>query len=182
MSAPEQSCDLVMKGGITSGVVYPKAVVKLSRRYRFRNIGGTSAGAIAAVVTAAAEYGRADRGFEKIEALPQQLSATLTEKFQPRPEFRPVFNLMLAAMTKRMAGTLFALLKGYPVPALLGAIPAIIVAIMIPFIWQSMPAAMLAVLLFSFLLVLLPAATAAFVAARDVACGLRRSTTAFAAG
>ncbi|UIJ83143.1 patatin-like phospholipase family protein [Rhizobium leguminosarum] len=172
MSAPEQSCDLVMKGGITSGVVYPKAVVKLSRRYRFRNIGGTSAGAIAAVVTAAAEYGRADRGFEKIEALPQQLSATLLEKFQPRPEFRPIFNLMLAAMTKRMAGTLFALLKGYPVPALLGAIPAIIVAIMIPFIWQSMPAAVLAVLLFLFLLVLLPAATAAFVAARDVVRGL----------
>ena len=64
MSALERSCDLVMKGGITSGVVYPKAIVQLSRTYRFRNIGGTSAGAIAAVITAAAEYGRADGGFE----------------------------------------------------------------------------------------------------------------------
>ncbi|MER8408145.1 patatin-like phospholipase family protein [Mesorhizobium sp. M1307] len=169
MSAPELSCDLVMKGGITSGIVYPKAVVKLSRKYRFRNIGGTSAGAIAAVVTAAAEYGRADGGFEKIEALPKQLSATLLEKFQPRPELRPVFNLILAAMSKSIAGTVFALLKGYPVPALLGAIPAIIVAFMIPFTWHSTAAAILAVLLFLFLLVLLPAATASFVAARDVA-------------
>ncbi len=58
-------CDLVMKGGITSGVVYPLAVVELARKYRFRCIGGTSAGAIAAVVTAAAEYGRDSGGFQQ---------------------------------------------------------------------------------------------------------------------
>jgi len=51
-------CDLVMKGGITSGVIYPAAAVRLSSKYRFKNIGGTSAGAIAAAVTAAAELGR----------------------------------------------------------------------------------------------------------------------------
>jgi len=169
MSAPKESCDLVMKGGITSGVVYPKAVVKLSRKYRFRNIGGTSAGSIAAVVTAEAEYGRAEGGFEKIGALPQHLSATLLEKFQPRQEFRPIFDLMLAAMSKSIASTVFALLKGYPVPAFLGAIPAIIIAIMIPFTWHSVPAVVLGALLFLFLLILLPAATAAFVAIRDVA-------------
>ncbi|MGA7092405.1 MAG: hypothetical protein WCB01_02330 [Candidatus Cybelea sp.] len=56
-TSPNQ-CDIVMKGGITSGVVYPAAVVSLSEKYRFRNIGGTSAGAIAAAMTAAAEYGR----------------------------------------------------------------------------------------------------------------------------
>ena len=47
LAAPE-TCDLAMKGGITSGVIYPQAVLALARRYRFRNIGGTSAGAIAA--------------------------------------------------------------------------------------------------------------------------------------
>ncbi len=169
MGVPERSCDLVMKGGITSGVVYPRAVVQLSKIYRFRNIGGTSAGAIAAVVTAAAEYGRAERGFEKIEALPKQLSATLMEKFQPRPELRPVFNLMLAAMSGRIAGTIFALLKGYPLPALLGLMPAVIVAIIIPMIWHSMPGAILAIVLFLFLMVLFPVAAAGFVAARDIA-------------
>src|SRR4051812_23383253 len=50
-------CDLVMKGGITSGIVYPNAVLALTRRYEFRNIGGTSAGAIAAAATAAAALG-----------------------------------------------------------------------------------------------------------------------------
>lgn len=50
-------CDLVMKGGITSGVVYPNAVLALARDFRFKNIGGTSAGAIAAAATAAAALG-----------------------------------------------------------------------------------------------------------------------------
>jgi predicted acylesterase/phospholipase RssA len=54
-----KKCDIVMKGGITSGIVYPRAVSRLAREYRFQSIGGTSAGAIAAAVTAAAEYSRA---------------------------------------------------------------------------------------------------------------------------
>lgn len=61
------NCDLVMKGGITSGVVYPKAVVQLAHRYRIRSIGGTSVGAIAAALTAAAEYWR--------QTHPQELDA-----------------------------------------------------------------------------------------------------------
>ena len=52
------NADLVMKGGITSGVVYPKAVVRVARDYRIHNIGGTSVGAIAAALTASAEYWR----------------------------------------------------------------------------------------------------------------------------
>ena len=41
--APEDRyCDLVMKGGITSGVVYPLAIWTLAKHYRFKNIGGTS--------------------------------------------------------------------------------------------------------------------------------------------
>ena len=35
-----EECDLVMKGGITSGVVYPSAVRRLSKIHRFRNTGG----------------------------------------------------------------------------------------------------------------------------------------------
>ena len=55
---PEPFCDIVMKGGITSGIVYPPAIKVISDRFTFRNIGGTSAGAIAAAMTAAAEYRR----------------------------------------------------------------------------------------------------------------------------
>src|SRR5436190_913432 len=51
-------CDLVMKGGITSGIVYPPALFELHKHYRFNSIGGTSAGAVAAAGAAAAEYGR----------------------------------------------------------------------------------------------------------------------------
>ena len=45
-------CDLVMKGGVTSGIVYPRLVTRLSHRHRFVRIGGASAGAIAAAFTA----------------------------------------------------------------------------------------------------------------------------------
>jgi predicted acylesterase/phospholipase RssA len=58
-------CDLVMKGGITSGVVYPKAVTRFACRYRIRSIGGTSVGAIAAALTAAAEYWRQTQSGEQ---------------------------------------------------------------------------------------------------------------------
>jgi predicted acylesterase/phospholipase RssA len=54
---PDLQCDLVMKGGITSGVVYPRAMARVARDYRIRSIGGTSVGAIAAVLTAAASTG-----------------------------------------------------------------------------------------------------------------------------
>ena len=53
-SGPSRTCDIVMKGGITSGVVYPHAICELARTYRFVDVGGTSAGAIAAAAAAAA--------------------------------------------------------------------------------------------------------------------------------
>jgi hypothetical protein len=57
MNEPSKYCDLVMKGGITSGIVYPNAVLALAKEFRLKNIGGTSAGAIAAAVCAAAAFG-----------------------------------------------------------------------------------------------------------------------------
>src|SRR2546423_5328516 len=66
-----QSCDVVMKGGITSGVVYPSVLWVLSGRYRFRNVGGASAGAIAAIIAAAAEYGGQRGGEGRLTFLKQ---------------------------------------------------------------------------------------------------------------
>jgi len=40
--AKKLECDLVMRGGITSGIVYPRAIAKLAETYNFRSIGGTS--------------------------------------------------------------------------------------------------------------------------------------------
>ncbi|HEY5979077.1 MAG TPA: hypothetical protein VIT41_05515 [Microlunatus sp.] len=57
-SDPLLQCDIVMKGGITSGVVYPLAVCELATTYRLRSVGGASAGAIAAAAAVAAEMGR----------------------------------------------------------------------------------------------------------------------------
>ena len=77
-----------MKGGITSGVVYPLTICKLATRHRLRNIGGTSAGAIAAVMAAAAEYRRQHdhetpaAGYQALATLPLDVSGRLATLFQ----------------------------------------------------------------------------------------------------
>ena len=53
--APTRECDLVLKGGITSGVAYGGVLIALGREFRLAGIGGTSAGAIGAAIAAAAE-------------------------------------------------------------------------------------------------------------------------------
>jgi predicted acylesterase/phospholipase RssA len=100
-------CDLVMKGGVTSGIVYPLAVQKLSTQYWFKNIGGTSAGAIAAGVTAAAECRRRrtgqDDGFERLAKIPDDLAADsfLLTLFRPDESTKRVFQVVLAAMSAK---------------------------------------------------------------------------------
>ena len=59
MAYLRSSIDVTMKGGVTSGVIYPLALCELAREFRLRNVGGASAGAIAASFAAAAEVGRA---------------------------------------------------------------------------------------------------------------------------
>ncbi len=108
-------CDVVMRGGITSGIVYPLAIAKLAETYRFRSIGGTSAGAIAAAVTAAAAYGaRAgkDHFQSRIKGLPVELGGvrqgrTVLERlFQPAPGMRRLFRLLMGSLRwKTMLGT-----------------------------------------------------------------------------
>lgn len=89
-----KECDLVMKGGITSGVVYPRAICELAREFHFRGIGGTSAGAIAASLTAAAEYGRRkglEAPFSGMGKLPEELSTKMFGLFQPQTETRRAY-------------------------------------------------------------------------------------------
>ncbi len=105
---PTRLCDLVMKGGITSGVVYPLAVCELAKLYTFKNIGGTSAGAIAAAAAAAAEYGRRNgaanpAGFEGLAELPGSLGqpGRLLKLFKPDASVRSLFALATATMKAR---------------------------------------------------------------------------------
>jgi len=93
-------CDLVMKGGITSGIIYPPAVLELKKQYTFRSIGGTSAGAIAAVGTAAAEYNRDNGGFERLEDVSKWLSGdgNLRNLFQANDKTQPLMDILLALL------------------------------------------------------------------------------------
>jgi predicted acylesterase/phospholipase RssA len=102
---PSLECDIVMAGGVTSGIIYPGAIAVIARRYVFRSIGGTSVGAMAAAATAAAEYGRITgknpNSFDAIATLAQTLSdaaadghSRLFHLFTPEPGTRPLLALV----------------------------------------------------------------------------------------
>ena len=132
-------CDIVMKGGITSGVVYPPAVVELAKKFSFRNIGGTSAGAIAAAVTAAAEFGRQHNvdGFSRLATLPTDLGtpvspggdSLLLSLFRPQKQTNALFRIVLAGLGNKSfkpIRILLAAIQNFIGWALLGAIPGLI--------------------------------------------------------
>ena len=105
-------CDLILTGGLTDGVIYPWAALDLARRYRFKNIGGSSVGAMAAALVAAAEYGRRrgnDIGFnEVLRRLPEKLSQTV----DGRTKLLRLFQPAAATKTRRSTRRLFDLFVG----------------------------------------------------------------------
>lgn len=128
-------CDLVMKGGITSGVVYPLAVCEIAQRFQLKNVGGSSAGAIAAAAAAAAEVGRRvpNAGFAKLAALPEEMGARvpgtgesrLSSLFQPSDATRVPMAVLKAFQggvgTGRRARIVVPIVaKASPRPVVLG--------------------------------------------------------------
>ncbi len=108
--AADRYCDLVLTGGVASGVVYPWAIVELARHYRFRNIGGSSVGAMAAALAAASEYGRRNNvpyPFEVLRRVPGALAeeragrTKMLRLFQPSAAGQRLFDLFVHAV-KRM--------------------------------------------------------------------------------
>jgi predicted acylesterase/phospholipase RssA len=133
-------CDLVMKGGITSGVVFPRAIHELSKTYRLKNIAGTSAGAIAAVLAAAAQYQENQssngKAFDPLKVLPDELAGPasrgkgtkLLELFQSTAETASLFDLALSILrikeifkVRRRRNTLGMRLKAWVRAASCGA-------------------------------------------------------------
>src|SRR5688500_341962 len=97
-------CDLTMRGGATSGVVYAWAVVELAEHYRFRSLGGASAGAIGAAFTAAAEKGRDQGGFRKLKEVVDWFAAPgwrMAQLFQPSEHTRKLYRIVAASMQRR---------------------------------------------------------------------------------
>ncbi|MFK7892447.1 MAG: patatin-like phospholipase family protein [Granulosicoccus sp.] len=100
-------CDLVMKGGVTSGVVYPGAIQQIAREFNLVGIGGTSAGAIAAAVAAAAEYQRRQTGsmagFETLGEVSREMSDSqrLLDLFTPDASTSTHFKLAEPFLTGR---------------------------------------------------------------------------------
>lgn len=139
----DRFCDLVLEGGVTSGIVYAAAVHELSKEYRFARIGGSSIGAFAAALAAAAEYARrqgATNSFDRLGLLPEQLAeeddsgrTVLERLFRPQPGTRRLFEVFRAGLgDRRRTAKLFAVLgaaaRQYLRLAVLGTLALLLVA------------------------------------------------------
>jgi len=147
-----ERCDLVMKGGITSGIIYPHAVCQLAITKRLNRVGGTSAGAIAAGAAAAAELGRdagrTDTGYARLAALPAALAeitagghTRLYHLFQPQRSTTALYRLLAVMIgrggrwNKAIRALLAAVRLIVAVPGLIGiGFPA---AVLAGAIWQG---------------------------------------------
>jgi Patatin-like phospholipase. len=150
-----------MKGGITSGVVYPLAISELAEEFRFKNVGGTSAGAIAAALTAAAEYARASGssdGFVRLRNLPNFLAGStdgepnLLNLFPPTKSTRRLFDVATAFLGdgstgEKIVSVLFALLLVSPLITILSFVPAVLLPFVLRYQLSAFGGAVLAGLL-----------------------------------
>src|SRR5262249_21398920 len=102
-----KECDLVLEGGLVSGLVYPAAVLALHEDYDFRCVGGASAAAYVAAATAAAQASRDSRGFERLREFCDELATPglVTQLFQPWRGTEPLLRAALSAMRAAGEGT-----------------------------------------------------------------------------
>jgi len=135
MNEQRRPCDLVMKGGVTSGIVYPSAIYEISRAFDLKSIGGTSAGAIAASLAAAAQYRRlrragtedAEAGFDRLSQMPDWLGAGghLLRLFAPNRVTRRLYNCFAGIVLpgRSLPSRVLEIPLEYALAAVLGALP-----------------------------------------------------------
>jgi predicted acylesterase/phospholipase RssA len=132
--AERRKCDLVMQGGVTSGVVFPGLVCKLAEYYDFQNIGGTSAGAIAASLTAAAEYARRNgktHAFDEVAKVAKWLGgrsaggrdSNLFALFQPQSKMAGLFRFAVAFLISGKTKQALSWLSVFWIEIIIGIIP-----------------------------------------------------------
>jgi hypothetical protein len=136
-------CDIVLTGGVASGVVYPWAIVEIARKFRFRSIGGTSVGAMAAALAAAAEYGRRTNHpspFEVLRRLPAALGEPVDGKtrmfslFQTKPDGQRIMRVWgklgtgTSVPDMHLRDVLWVVVAVYWIPATVGALLGLLLA------------------------------------------------------
>ncbi|MFT3997065.1 MAG: patatin-like phospholipase family protein [Asticcacaulis sp.] len=90
--------NLVLKGGVASGLVYAELLPRLAGSFRLHGLAGASAGAIAAALGAAAEYARQSgdvSGFVRLRTACETLPADLPRLFQATGAFGPLLKALM---------------------------------------------------------------------------------------
>jgi predicted acylesterase/phospholipase RssA len=135
-------CDYVIKGGTAQAIVQLAAAIEMAKRFRFRNVGGSSMGAITASLVAAAECRRArddsTEGFTHLNEILGYLSeeGSLLKLFTPNRRTRQVAKTVFAAFSARRPLILARLAQpilAAPGVAALGALPGFLIVASVQF-------------------------------------------------
>lgn len=148
----QAACDLVLEGGVTSAVIYTGLIARLSRHYQLKSLGGTSSGAVAAAAGAIAQRAKLQAGgagasdlhpsFKLLRDFPRALAkvdgagqTVLFRLFQPQAATRRGY-LIVATLLRRwdadrlpsaFARTVAAIFEYFPIAAILGSLPGLLV-------------------------------------------------------
>lgn len=176
-----KTCNLVLKGGVSSGLVYARAVTRLKDVYRFRGLAGASAGAIAAAFAAAADYARAHGdagGFGRLERHAGDMVRRLKDLFEASAPFRPLLRATIHLAPGSGRANYLAALTCFA-PAALGgagvltAATAAVYAAMHLTAWEwAVPALVLAAILGAVAGIVIQFTTLVVLAARDYNFGI----------
>lgn len=145
MADGRSPCSVVLEGGVTSAVIYARLLAELAVNYSFRQLGGTSSGAVAAAAAAAAEFGRqhpppgdatpADP-FKALSGFPQALArldcrgrTTLFKLFQPGQAGRRSFATAMDTLDRQGGAGVWKMAWRFGTALLLNFWPAALLAL-----------------------------------------------------
>jgi len=106
-STTPKYCDVIMKGGTASAIVYPPLLATLAKTFRLRNLAGTSAGSIGAALGAAAEYQRlttgSQAGYERLDSFADLVDEAggILPRFRPTEAAAPAWQAFWALRQQR---------------------------------------------------------------------------------
>lgn len=146
-------CDLVLQGGVTSGLLYLGVIAELSRHYEFKNLGGTSSGAISAAAAAIAQRAKLEllkkphherqvdpeKPFDELRKFPSELAkqerpkarTALFRMFQPQEGTVRSYRILTTGLdhwaarkrSSAIAWVLWETVVQFPLAAIAGAAP-----------------------------------------------------------
>lgn len=132
MNSPNaQKYNLILKGGVSSGLIYPEFIAQIRKELEIGGFAGSSAGAIASALGACAELAWRDgdeKSYERYAKSISDLTKNLTSLFDPSLPFRALFKAILLIAPGSGRAKYFQAIMCFAPTILIGAFIALLIS------------------------------------------------------